>query len=196
MSNNNPFKLHDDDASIKNILTSLNYTIDDNKINRINFVDMYDYAVSNKEKDLLMTFNLQTCIALYAVTSSFSFLAHMNMYGANSKYDFDIQNKRCYKIEELYNRIVEHKNEITSPIVIGIILGVSPLKEDYETRIILQNKLDELFNKLDSIGISYIKMTEISSYSIIIDTINKLITYDDGDIKKHTSICLKHLDNN
>ena len=66
-------------------------------------------------------------------------------------------------LEELYNRIVEHKNEITSPVVIGIILGVSPLKEDYETRIILQNKLDELSNKLDSIGISYIKMTEISS---------------------------------
>lgn len=167
---------------IENALKVMKINIDDNEKSLIQFVDMREYGVATQEKPLLLTIGLQSCIALIAYTKNFSFLAHMNVYRGNWDKDFDIDEEKeegkCKKIEDLYNEILNNKDNIREPINVGLVLGVSPVEKEYVSRIILEKDLLDLFEKLRANNISAVRLPDISSFSFMLDSRTGKIIHD------------------
>ena len=137
---------------------------------------MWEYKVATKEKPMLLTVGLQSYIALYAWEENFAYLAHMNIVGGNSIYDFETTDNdipiKCKKIDRLQEEILKQKENIKKPIYIGLVLGVTPKEEDYPSRMILEKDLKELSKKLQEEGISTIRVEDINSFSFILDARN------------------------
>lgn len=167
---------------IDNALKVMNFDIENKEKELIQFVDMGDYGVSSEEKPLLLICNLQSCISLIAYSDKFSYLSHMNVYGENSKNDFIINgingNFRCTKIEDLFNEILIHKDKITSPVNIGLVLGITPVDTNHICRKILENDLEKLFEKLKAYNIESNRLPNINSYSFILDSRNGNLIHD------------------
>lgn len=167
---------------IENAVNVMKFNIADEEKELIQFVPMKEYRVANEEKPLLLTVNLQTCIALVAYTNGFSFLAHMNCNKGNWGQDFEIGEEnnvtKCKKIEDLYNEIIKNKDKIAEPISIGLVLGVTPLDKEYDSRQILEKDLRSLFEKLSKSNISTIRLPDISSFSFILDSRNGDLIHD------------------
>ena len=144
--------------------------------NLVQFVNMWEYKVATKEKPMLLTVGLQSCIALYAQEENFAYLAHMNIVGGNSIYDFETTDNdipiKCKKIDRLQEEILKQKENIKKTIYIGLVLGVTPKEEDYPSRMILEKDLKELSKKLQEEGISTIRVEDINSFSFILDARN------------------------
>ncbi|MCI8411493.1 MAG: hypothetical protein HFJ40_03460 [Clostridia bacterium] len=167
---------------IDNALKVMKFDIEDKEKTLIQFVNMGEYGVATKEKPLLLTLGLQSCIALIAQTKDFSFLSHMNAYRGNWNKDFDIDEIRgegkCKKIDDLYNEILKNRNRISEPINIGLVLGIAPVEKEYISRRILENDLLDLFQKLRANNISAIRLPDISSFSFILDSRTGKIIHD------------------
>ena len=167
---------------VEKALKVMDFNIEDKEKLLVKFVAMREYGVATKEKPLLLTAGLQSCIALIAHSEHFSFLAHMNMNKGNWNQDFDIDEKRgtgkCKKVEDLYSEILKNKHNISEPINIGLVLGVTPLEKDYISRIVLEKDLLNLFSKLRENNISAIRLPDISSFSFILDSRTGKIIHD------------------
>ena len=167
---------------IQNALKVMEFDIEDKEKPLIQFVNMREYGVASEEKPLLLTLNLQSCIALIAYTKNFSFLAHMNVVRGNWNKDFDIdeekQNGKCKKVEDLYNEILNHKDKISEPINIGLVLGITPIEKDYISRRILENDLLNMFEKLRVNNISVNRLPDMNSWSFILDSREGKIIHD------------------
>ena len=74
---------------IENALKVMKFNIEETEKDLLQFVNMREYGVANKQKPLLLTIGLQSCIALIAYEKNFSFLAHMNIYKGNCEKDFE-----------------------------------------------------------------------------------------------------------
>lgn len=165
---------------IENALKVMKFNIEESEKDLVQFVNMREYGVAKKEKPLLLTLGLQSCIALIAYEKSFSFLAHMNVIKGNCKKDFKLNENneivRCKKIDNLYGEILKNKDKITNTINIGLVLGITPVKKDHESRKIIEKDLQEMFNKLRANKISVVRMPDIKSFSFILDSrIGKVI---------------------
>lgn len=172
---------------IDNALKVMEFDIDDKEKSLIQFVNMREYGIANEERPLLLTVNLQSCIALIAHTKNFSFLAHMNVNRGNWGQDFDIDEangtSKCKKVEDLYNEILKHKDKISQPINIGLVLGITPVQKDYISRIVLENDLLEMFEKLRANNICAKRLPDINSYSFILDSRKGEIIHDGVECK-------------
>lgn len=167
---------------IDNALKVMKFNIEDKEKPLVQFVAMREYGVATQEKPLLLTAGLQSCIALIAYSKKFSFLAHMNMYRGNWNDDFDIDEEsgtgKCKKVEDLYSEILANKQNISEPINIGPVLGVTPLERDYTSRKVLEKDLLGLFSKLRENNIYAIRMPDINSFSFILDSRTGEILHD------------------
>lgn len=161
---------------VKNALKIMGFGEENIDADLVQFVNMWEYKIATKEKPMLLTVGLQSCIALYAWEKNFSFLAHMNIVGGNSVYDFETTDSdipiKCKKIDRLQEEILKQKENIKKPIYIGLVLGVTPKEEDYPSRMILEKDLKELSKKLQEEGISTIRVEDINSFSFILDARN------------------------
>lgn len=161
---------------VKNALKIMEFEEENINANLVQFVNMWEYKVATKEKPILLTVGLQSCIALYAWEENFAYLAHMNIVGGNSIYDFETTDNdipiKCKKIDRLQEEILKQKENIKKPIYIGLVLGVTPKEEDYPSRMILEKDLKELSKKLQEEGISTIRVEDINSFSFILDARN------------------------
>lgn len=161
---------------VKNALKIMGFGEENIDADLVQFVNMWEYKITTKEKPMLLTVGLQSCIALYAWEENFSFLAHMNIVGGNSVYDFETTDSdipiKCKKIDRLQEEILKQKENIKKPIYIGLVLGVTPKEEDYPSRMILEKDLKELSKKLQEEGISTIRVEDINSFSFILDARN------------------------
>lgn len=161
---------------VKNALKIMEFEEENINANLVQFVNMWEYKVATKEKPMLLTVGLQSCIALYAWEENFAYLAHMNIVGGNSIYDFETTDNdipiKCKKIDRLQEEILKQKENIKKPIYIGLVLGVTPKEEDYPSRMILEKDLKELSKKLQEEGISTIRVEDINSFSFILDARN------------------------
>ncbi len=161
---------------VKNALKIMEFEEENINANLVQFVNMWEYKVATKEKPMLLTVGLQSCIALYAWEENFAYLAHMNIVGGNSIYDFETTDNdipiKCKKIDRLQEEILKQKENIKKPIYIGLVLGVTPKEEDYPSRMILEKDLKELSKKLQEEGISIIRVEDINSFSFILDARN------------------------
>lgn len=161
---------------VKNALKIMEFEEENIDASLVQFVNMWEYKVATKEKPMLLTVGLQSCIALYAWEENFAYLAHMNIVGENSIYDFETTDNdipiKCKKIDRLQEEILKQKENIKKPIYIGLVLGVTPKEEDYPSRMILEKDLKELSKKLQEEGISTIRVEDINSFSFILDARN------------------------
>ena len=161
---------------VKNALKIMEFEEENIDASLVQFVNMWEYKVATKEKPMLLTVGLQSCIALYAWEENFAYLAHMNIVGGNSVYDFETTDNdipiKCKKIDRLQEEILKQKENIKKPIYIGLVLGVTPKEEDYPSRMILEKDLKELSKKLQEEGISTIRVEDINSFSFILDARN------------------------
>ena len=161
---------------VKNALKIMEFEEENINANLVQFVNMWEYKVATKEKPMLLTVGLQSCIALYVWEENFAYLAHMNIVGGNSIYDFETTDNdipiKCKKIDRLQEEILKQKENIKKPIYIGLVLGVTPKEEDYPSRMILEKDLKELSKKLQEEGISTIRVEDINSFSFILDARN------------------------
>lgn len=185
---------------IDNALKVMGFDIDDKEKPLIQFVNMREYGVATEERPLLLTMNLQSCIALIAYTKGFSFLAHMNVVRGNWSQDFDIDerngNSKCKKVEDLYNEIIRHKDKISQPINIGLVLGITPVEKDYISRRVLENDLLKMFEKLRANNIRANRLPDINSWSFILDSRKGEIIHDGVECKnKITKIFQKENQN-
>lgn len=167
---------------IENALNVMKFNISDEEKDLIQFVPMREYRVASEKKPLLLTVNLQTCIALVAYTKGFSFLAHMNCNKGNWARDFVVDGENnvtgCKKVEELHNEIIKNKEKITEPISIGLVLGVTPLEKDYASRQVLEKDLRTLFDRLSDNNVLAVRLPDISSFSFILDARNGDLIHD------------------
>lgn len=161
---------------VKNALKIMEFEEENIDASLVQFVNMWEYKVATKEKPMLLTVGLQSCIALYAWEENFAYLAHMNIVGGNSIYDFETTDNdipiKCKKIDRLQEEILKQKENIKKTIYIGLVLGVTPKEEDYPSRMILEKDLKELSKKLQEEGISTIRVKDINSFSFILDARN------------------------
>lgn len=161
---------------VKNALKIMEFEEENIDASLVQFVNMWEYKVATKEKPMLLTVGLQSCIALYAWEENFAYLAHMNIVGGNSIYDFETTDNdipiKCKKIDRLQEEILKQKENIKKTIYIGLVLGVTPKEEDYPSRMILEKDLKELSKKLQEEGISTIRVEDINSFSFILDARN------------------------
>lgn len=161
---------------VKNALKIMEFEEENIDASLVQFVNMWEYKVATKEKPMLLTVGLQSCIALYAWEENFAYLAHMNIVGGNSIYDFETTDNdipiKCKKIDRLQEEILKQKENIKKPIYIRLVLGVTPKEEDYPSRMILEKDLKELSKKLQEEGISTIRVEDINSFSFILDARN------------------------
>ena len=161
---------------VKNALKIMEFEEENIDASLVQFVNMWEYKVATKEKPMLLTVGLQSCIALYAWEENFAYLAHMNIVGENSIYDFETTDNdipiKCKKIDRLQEEILKQKENIKKTIYIGLVLGVTPKEEDYPSRMILEKDLKELSKKLQEEGISTIRVEDINSFSFILDARN------------------------
>lgn len=161
---------------VKNALKIMEFEEENIDASLVQFVNMWEYKVATKEKPMLLTVGLQSCVALYAWEENFAFLAHMNIVGGNSVYDFETTDNdipiKCKKIDRLQEEILKQNENIKKPIYIGLVLGVTPKEEDYPSRMILEKDLKELSKKLQEEGISTIRVEDINSFSFILDARN------------------------
>ena len=161
---------------VKNALKIMEFEEENINANLVQFVNMWEYKVATKEKPMLLTVGLQSCIALYAWEENFAYLAYMNIVGGNSIYDFETTDNdipiKCKKIDRLQEEILKQKENIKKTIYIGLVLGVTPKEEDYPSRMILEKDLKELSKKLQEEGISTIRVEDINSFSFILDARN------------------------
>lgn len=167
---------------IENALKVMQFNIEESEKDLVQFVNMREYGVANKQKPLLLTIGLQSCIALIAYEKSFSYLAHMNVIKGNCKSDFELDKNnaivRCKKIDDLYDEILKNKDKITNTINIGLVLGITPVEKDHESRKVIEKDLQEMFEKLRINNISGIRMPDINSYSFILDSRTGKIIHD------------------
>lgn len=167
---------------IENVLKVMKFNIEESEKDLVQFVNMREYSVANKQKPLLLTIGLQSCIALIAYEKNFSFLAHMNVYKGNCEKDFELDEKdeivKCKKIENLYEEIMKNRENIKDTINIGIVLGITPVEKEHKSRQVIEKDLQEMFNKLRENKISAIRMPDINSYSFILDSRTGTIIHD------------------
>lgn len=167
---------------IENALKVMKFNIEESEKDLVQFVNMREYSVANKQKPLLLTIGLQSCIALIAYEKNFSFLAHMNVYKGNCEKDFELDEKdeivKCKKIENLYEEIMKNRENIKDTINIGIVLGITPVEKEHKSRQVIEKDLQEMFNKLRENKISAIRMPDINSYSFILDSRTGTIIHD------------------
>ena len=166
---------------IEHALKTYKFNIEEKDKELVKFVNMREYDVATKEKPLLLTCGLQSCIALIAYEENFAFLAHMNTAGDRSS-DFELNDKddtvRCLKIDDLYNEIIKNKDEINGTINIGLVLGCMPLEKDHISRQVIEKDLLSLFEKLRDNNISAKRIEDINSMSFILDSRNGNIIHD------------------
>jgi len=172
---------------IDNALEVMKFDINDKEKSLIQFVGMREYRVATEEKPLLLTLNLQSCIALIAYTKNFSFLAHMNVIRGNWNHDFDIDevngNSMCKKVNDLYKEILIHKDKISQPINVGLVLGITPVERDYISRKILEDDLVKMFQKLRKDNIYVNRLPDINSWNFILDSRTGKIIHDGVECK-------------
>lgn len=166
---------------IENALSVCKFDTTNIDTDLIQFVNMREYGVANKNKPILFTCNLQTCVALIAYAKDFSFLAHMNIFKGNWDKDFEIEDnniKRCTKIGDLYTEILKNKDKIKDTINVGLVFGVLPLDKDYETRKVIERDLIKLFQNLRANNISAVRLPDINSFSFMLDSRTGKIIHD------------------
>lgn len=176
---------------IKHALNVMDIKLKDDEIELVQSVNMREYAVANKEKPLLLTVGLQSCIALYGWCKDFSYLAHMNMRTVESDFYTDEQGNpiKCKKIEDLYNEILKCKDKITETINIGIILGVRPLEESSLGRRIIEKDLLNIFSKLKEQNINVYRTPNLNAFSLVLDSRNGDIILEDNKKISLTQLC-------
>ena len=107
---------------VKNALKIMEFEEENIDASLVQFVNMWEYKVATKEKPMLLTVGLQSCVALYAWEGNFAFLAHMNIVGGNSVYDFETTDSdipiKCKKVDRLYEEIIKSKENITNILII------------------------------------------------------------------------------
>lgn len=159
---------------VKNALKIMGFGEENIDADLVQFVNMWEYKIATKEKPMLLTVGLQSCIALYAWEENFSFLAHMNIVGGNSVYDFETTDSdipiKCKKIDRLYEEIIKSKENIKKPLHIGLVLGVTSKEEDYPSRVIIEKDLKELMDRLEVDGISSVRVENINCLSFVLDS--------------------------
>ncbi len=159
---------------VKNALKIMGFGEENIDADLVQFVNMWEYKIATKEKPMLLTVGLQSCIALYAWEENFSFLAHMNIVGGNSVYDFETTDSdipiKCKKIDRLYEEIIKSKENIKNPLHIGLVLGVTSKEEDYPSRVIIEKDLKELMDRLEVDGISSVRVENINCLSFVLDS--------------------------
>ena len=157
---------------VKNVLKIMGFGEEIINADLVQFVNIWEYKVATKEKPMLLTVGLQSCIALYAWEENFAFLAHMNIVGGNSIYDFETTDTnipiKCKKIDRLYEEIIKQKENIKNQLHIGLVLGVTPKEEDYPSRVIIEKDLKELMNRLEEQKIPSVRVENINCFSFIL----------------------------
>lgn len=170
---------------IENVLKVMKFDTNNINSDSVQFINMCEYGVSSKEKPLLLTCNLQTCIALVAYEKNFSFLAHMNVYKGNWTKDFELDNEgmptRCKKVDDLHNEMLKDRSKISDTVNIGLVLGVAPLEKDYKSRQIIEKDLLALFQNLRKNNIPSVRLPDINSFSFILDSTTGNIMHDGAE---------------
>ena len=170
-----------DKEFIENALRVYNFDRTNIDTDLIQYVNMCEYGVATKSKPILLTCNLQSCVALVAYTKKFSFLAHMNIFEGNWAKDFEIEGNnviRCTKIGNLYAELLKNKDKIKDTINIGLVFGVLPLDKDYTTRTVIERDFINLFQNLRANNISAVRLPDINSFSFILDSRTGKIIHD------------------
>lgn len=156
---------------IKRSLDIYEFDTESVPVKQVNYVPMSEYKVSTEENLLLYTNNLQVCIALYACSNDFGFLAHINplvMHG--DFYVNDLNNAhKCKRVEELYNEIIKVKDKLKEPIMLGIVTGCTPLKKEHPNITIINNDIDSMIKRLYESNILVYRFKDVVAPEFILD---------------------------
>ena len=169
-----------DKNMIKHTLGVYDFNIDELAIDKIMHVPMHEWKVATKDKPQLYIDNLQCCVGLYAHGNGFAFLAHINtVVYRNNEYILNKEGKpiHCNRCDDLLKEILSFKGDITEPFKIGISLGITPLDDEEEAMVLINEGIDEVIKKLRILGYPIIKLKTIFEPEFILDSRDsKLIT--------------------
>ena len=159
-------------SMIDNALDVMKFDIDDSEKDLVQFVPMRDFSVATKEEPLLLTVNLQSCIALIAYEKNFSFLSHINLNIHEPDFSVDESKEmiRCNRVDDLYHEIIKAQDKINGIINIGLVLGVTPVEKEHKSRKVIEKDLVRMFERLRQNNISARRLPDISTYSFILDS--------------------------
>lgn len=185
---------HNKKSFIDNALDVMKFDIDDSERGLIQFVPMRSFGVATNEKPLLLTVNLQSCIALIAYEKNFSFLSHMNVITHEPDFSVDKSKEliKCNKVDDLYYKIMEARDKIKDTINVGLVLGVTPVERENKSRIVIEKDLAIMFEKLRKNNISTRRLPDISTHSFILDSRTGEVIHDGVENhNKRTSIIIE-----
>lgn len=172
---------------IKRHLEIWDFDLDKINIDLVEYVDMGEYKIANKDKPLLLVDNLQVCVSLLAYQSNFGFASHINTkvmvkddYYLNEQ-GFPIKLKR---IEDLYEAIINSNINFNESLNICLSFGYTPLPKDYPSISLIYKAIDELKEKLNSKGITKINIIEINAPEFILDTLSSKIILPTNRVKQ------------
>lgn len=168
-------------------------------------VNMDDYAVASKDKPILFTLGLATCIGLVATSKDFAFLAHIDMGGlghngfeeewsqlSDGKWKQII--KSCKVTRELYNKIYQNRENIKQPIELTVVLGSMPVEETETRRIMLERGIDSVVKRCsENLGIAVNRLPNIKSQSVLVDSKNGEIIIDKKEEKTQGNVTIEVL---
>ena len=171
------------DDDIKKWLKKNNIEMDSSLVKGVN-MDMYE--VSTKEKPVLFTLGLSTCIGLVAVSKDFSFLAHIDMgYGVNSfeqKYiklangKWDSKKESCKVTRELYNIIYRKRNELSNSVELTVVLGEMPVDVNESSRVLLETGIENVIKMCkNNLGITVERKPDENASAVLVDSRNRVL---------------------
>lgn len=163
-----------DDSFVRKILEIFDFDINKLDVNKISYVHMNDYKFSSFDKPLLLTFNLQCCVAIYLYGNGFGFLAHINTVKSNlSSVFFNFQNNEFLLSDLVLEKLKNYSkyNGKYDEFYIGMVLGSSPYSNDYYIIDSIIEGMNNLVKNASLYGIKVQLNNEINLPDFIMNTI-------------------------
>jgi len=151
--NNNLF----DNNFIKRILEIYKFDMNYLDVNKINYVHMNDYKFGTYNKPLLLTINLQCCVAVYLYGNDFGFLAHINITKGNlSPIFFDFKNNKFLLSDLILEKLKNYCDFCGKydGFYIGMVLGCLPYSDDYYIMKSIVDDMNNLIKYADFYGVN------------------------------------------
>ncbi len=161
--------------------------IDNITFNEVKYIEQSFNASTDEKIKGLYTQGLGSCVALLAFCNEFAFLAHIEL-GLNSRnfeqetINSEIKINYGNFIKDLLSEINKRKENISSPINIGLILGVSPVNENNIFRQRIEEGIDFVTNECERQNISVNRIPNYASILVMFDQIGQRLYLNEGEV--------------
>lgn len=150
-------------------------TFDKTNMKNTILVNEGDYSISYDND--LYTKDLYSCVAIYAITKDFNFLAHILVEDRSSEFMLT----GVDKVNKLYDYLSEIDN-YEEEIYVGLVYGIwkdSSLSADYEE---ITSELEERINMLQEEGFKIEMLDDVQSEFVFINFKEKEIVLENESI--------------